>query len=64
MNKDLFECPNKLPSKIQVILRRFNDLEIKRGIQMPTSSKWARKWLKMGIVLIFTLIAYLIILKK
>jgi hypothetical protein len=33
MNKDLFECPNKLPSKIQVILRRFNDLEIKRGIQ-------------------------------
>ena len=31
--KDLFECPNKLPSKIQAILRRFNDLEIERGIQ-------------------------------
>jgi len=33
MSKDLFECPNKLPSKIQTILRRFNDLEIERGIQ-------------------------------
>lgn len=33
MSKDLFECPNKLPSKIQAILRRFNDLEIERGIQ-------------------------------
>ena len=33
MSKDLFECPNKLPSKIQAILKRFNDLEIERGIQ-------------------------------
>ena len=33
MNNDLFECPNKLPSKIQAILKRFNDLEIERGIQ-------------------------------
>jgi hypothetical protein len=31
--KDLFECPNKLPKNIQAILKRFNDLEIERGIQ-------------------------------
>jgi len=33
MSKDLFECTNKLPRKIKAILRRFNDLEIERGIQ-------------------------------
>ena len=30
---DLFECPELLPENIQTILRRFNDLEIERGIQ-------------------------------
>ena len=33
MSKDLFECPDKLPLKIQAILKRFNDLEIEMGIQ-------------------------------
>ena len=30
---DLFECPELLPENIQTILRRFNDLEIEKGIQ-------------------------------
>jgi len=31
--KDLFETPELLPQKIQVILSRYNDLEIEKGIQ-------------------------------
>jgi hypothetical protein len=46
--KDLFECPNKLPSKIQVILRRFNDLEIKRGIQYADLVKMGKEMAKNG----------------
>jgi hypothetical protein len=30
---DLFETPEKLPKKIQSILKQFNDLEIERGIE-------------------------------
>jgi hypothetical protein len=46
--KDLFECPNKLPSKIQVILVRFNDLEIKRGIQYADLVKMGKEMAKNG----------------
>ena len=31
--KDLFENPQLLPKKIQSILKRYNDLEIEKGIQ-------------------------------
>jgi len=64
MIKDLFEHPHELPENIQTILSRYNALEIERGYNMPTLSKWARKWLIMGIVLIFTLIAFPLIYKK
>jgi hypothetical protein len=30
---DLFECIETLPTKIQAILSRYNDLEIEKGIQ-------------------------------
>jgi inorganic pyrophosphatase len=30
---DLFECPELLPKNIKTILSRYNDLEIKKGIQ-------------------------------
>jgi hypothetical protein len=33
MIKDLFEHPHELPENIQVILKRYNDLEIEKGIQ-------------------------------
>lgn len=33
MAKDLFETPELLPTPIQSILNRYNDLEIKKGIE-------------------------------
>jgi hypothetical protein len=32
MPKDLFETPNKLPKKVQTILNRYNELDIKMGL--------------------------------
>jgi hypothetical protein len=33
MAKDLFEAPELLPAPVQLILSRYNDLEIEKGIQ-------------------------------
>jgi hypothetical protein len=30
--QDLFKTPNKLPKKVQAILNRYNDLDIKMGL--------------------------------
>ena len=32
MAKDLFETPSKLPKKVQAILNRYNDLDIRMGL--------------------------------
>jgi len=41
--KDLFETPELLPKKIQVILSRYNDLEIEKGIQYADLIKMGKE---------------------
>ena len=53
--KDLFECPNKLPSKIQAILKRFNDLEIERGIQYADLIQMGKEMANYGYIFDFYL---------
>jgi hypothetical protein len=43
MNKDLFETPNKLPKKVQAILRHYNSLEIENGIQYTDLIKMGKE---------------------
>jgi hypothetical protein len=46
--KDLFETPEKLPKKIQSILKQFNDLEIERGIEYTDLIQMGKEMAKNG----------------
>ena len=41
--KDLFECPELLPEKVQTIISRFNDLEIEKGVQYADLIKMGKE---------------------
>jgi hypothetical protein len=43
MAKDLFETPSKLPKKIQSILKRYSDLEIKKGLNYKDLIKMGKE---------------------
>jgi len=40
---DLFECPELLPENIQAILKRYNDLEIEKGVQYADLIKMGKE---------------------
>ncbi len=48
MAKDLFETPEKLPKQIQAILKRYNDLEIEKGIQYNDLIRLGKEMAKYG----------------
>lgn len=48
MAKDLFETPEKLPKQIQAILKRYNDIEIEKGIQYTDLIKLGKEMAKYG----------------
>lgn len=48
MAKDLFETPEKLPKSIQAILKRYNDLEIEKGIEYTDLIRLGKEIAKYG----------------